>query len=267
MNKPLLRWAGSKRKLLPFIAPYFVGSNRYVEPFAGSASLFFSLTPNMAVLGDINQELINFYNIVKTNYVKLKEILNTFSKSQSDYYSIRNKQNEDLTQVQQAARFLYLNRYCFNGLYRTNNDGRFNVPYGGQKTGDLPTLEELSKASLLFQNVTLLHDDFENVVRKYIRQGDHIYLDPPYSIKNKKIFTQYGPSTFGQEDLYRLIQLLEFIDDCGASFVLSYAVCDEMREILSKWNSKIVETQRNIAGFSHKRVVESEYLITNMNIK
>src|SRR5713226_3861706 len=129
--QPLLRWAGSKRQILPILAKYWNdGFNRYVEPFVGSACLFFHLGPPAALLGDINDELLGTYRYVRFRYSEVSNLLHKMRKGEREYYKIRALKANQLSPAKRAARFIYLNRYCFNGLYRTNGNGSFNVPFG-----------------------------------------------------------------------------------------------------------------------------------------
>src|SRR5215471_9721752 len=145
---PFLRWAGSKRQLLPRLASYWNHSyKRYLEPFAGSARLFFHLCPKSAILGDINQELIHTYEqLIRAPDDVISRVF-SWRQNKSAYYKIRSLIPETLDKSSRAARFIYLNRYCFNGLYRTNLRGDFNVPYGGLKTGRITDPAALRKCS------------------------------------------------------------------------------------------------------------------------
>lgn len=137
---PFLRWAGSKRKIIPILLDLAPAKfARYVEPFAGSACLFFALRPAQAILSDINVELINTYQTLKANVEGVIKHLSLLNCGEEEYYRIRSQANSKMTNEKRAARFIYLNRFCFNGLYRTNKQGKFNVPYGAHKAGNLPS--------------------------------------------------------------------------------------------------------------------------------
>jgi DNA adenine methylase len=263
--QPILRWAGSKRKLLPHLRKYWQDdSRRYVEPFTGSACLFFDLTPSSAILADINHNLIETYSVLRDSPRELHEETKKIPKTKEDYYLVRNQTLESLSRLEKAARFIYLNRYCFNGLYRTNLHGKFNVPYGGERSGNVPILEVFIAASEQLKKAQLVTGDFENIVSTNLKSDDFIYLDPPYAVKNKKIFTQYDACSFGLDDLNRLSVLLDKIDSKGAKFVLSYACCEESKEYFGKWNCETVDTQRNISGFASHRKIDQEIIITNL---
>src|SRR5712664_3922142 len=174
---PFLRWAGSKRQILPILGRYCKGGfTRYVEPFAGSACLFFYLAPRAALLGDINAELLSTYKYIRYRPAEVSKFLQKLRKGERQYYKIRSLQPERLSPARRAARFIYLNRFCFNGLYRTNQEGDFNVPYGGRGSGSLPSAGVLKRASELLRRAALVKGDFENVLDE-VKQGDFVYMD------------------------------------------------------------------------------------------
>src|SRR5262249_53260973 len=147
-SPPLFRWAGSKRQLIPELRRFWSSDIvRYIEPFAGSACLFFALRPKRAILGDVNRELIDTYREVKYRPTPVADLLDPLSRSKRTYYKLRRADPSELNAAQKAARFIYLNRFCFNGLYRTNRAGKFNVPYGTTGTGELATRDQLIQYS------------------------------------------------------------------------------------------------------------------------
>ncbi len=264
-TKSFLRWAGSKQKLLPHLKEYWEeGHIRYIEPFMGSAKLFFSLDINEAILSDTNSELVDTFNQIKKNPYPVYKILKSLKVSKTEYYKIRAVDPKSLGRNQRAARFIYLNKLCFNGLYRTNSNGKFNVPYSHDNLFDLKTeIEILKVTSKKLTNAKIICGDFEQIVRSNLAKGDFVYLDPPYAVENRRIFKQYGPHTFGLDDLKRLNELLYFIDKKGAKFLLSYAFCKEAFAIFSKWPHKKRVIQRNISGFAKYRRKAVEVLFTN----
>lgn len=160
--QPFLRWAGSKRQLIPILIKYWDNQYfRYVEPFAGSASLFFSLSPSRALLGDINAELMATYEQVKHNLQSILSALKTMKRGRQSYLRLRSVDPLSLTPSMRAARFIYLNRFCFNGLYRTNRAGQFNVPYGGDKSGVIPSDDSFRRCSLCLQQAELVVGSFD----------------------------------------------------------------------------------------------------------
>ena len=264
---PFLRWAGSKRRLAPTLAEYWDhGYQRYIEPFMGSACLYFSIVPQTAVLSDINEHLVEAYIAVRDHPRAIANRLEQLPLGKDHYYQIRSQDCCNLDALDRVARFIYLNRFCFNGLFRTNLAGKFNVPYSPNKTGQLPTYKKLVEVSKVLRGAKLLSGDFSTVVNQECREGDFVYLDPPYAVSNRRIFRQYGPQTFGLEDIERLRKLLDEIDYRKATFVLSYAYCHEARDAFSKWGLRKVYTQRNISGFSKHRRKAAEVIISNTKL-
>ena len=263
MAKTFLRWAGSKRQLLRRLVRHWPGGNtRYVEPFAGSASLFFELEPHSALLADINGELISTYRIVRERPRAVYDSLIRWTNERTQYYRIRSLQPSSLDDVEQAARFIYLNRFCFNGLYRTNGRGGFNVPYGGEKGGSLPSEAMLESAAALLSRADLLSGDFETILED-VRTGEFVYLDPPYSMNSRRAFTEYSSSPFGEKDLIRLRNTINRLHAIGATFLLSYADCNEGRVLSEGFSRSVVTTKRSIAGLSDNRRSERELIVTN----
>lgn len=259
---PLFRWAGSKRYLADYLLPKFPRQfERYIEPFCGSASLFFLSEPKEAVLGDLNHELINALKFVKSSPERLALALAWMPADQENYYTIRSIQPKSLTGFERAARFLYLNRFCFNGLYRTNRAGEFNVPFGSKPRSAVDESTFIAAASLL-RTAKFVIGDFSEVCRD-ARSGDFVYLDPPYASSEGNGFTEYGARTFGTVDLLRLRHELNVLDKKGAYFMLSYADSADISDIRKRWKSQTVRVRRNIAGFAGHRRVASEVVITN----
>lgn len=263
---PFLRWAGSKRKLLPRLMPIWERSaaNRYIEPFVGSGAFFFAAAPEDAVLADTNRELIGTYRTVRRDPETVADTLARFPQDRSTFLRLRRERPDRLDPVTRAARFIFLNRLCFNGLYRTNQRGEFNVPFAPVKAGQVPDRTHLRAAASRLKKATLQAGDFETVINRVVQPGDFVYLDPPYAVANRRIFRQYSATTFGFDDLHRLAALLHCIDALGATFVLSYALCAESLNAFRSWPHVRVMTQRNIAGFAAHRRRSTELLVTNL---
>ena len=264
-----LRWAGSKRQLLDVLsscwhASFVSPGTRYIEGFSGSASLFFHLRPASALLVDVNQELQHCLRRVQISPKGVSAALNKFQCSEEEYYRVRAENKASLSPNQRAANFIYLNRYCFNGLYRTNAKGEFNVPFGGPRAGSLPSYLQLLDASKALKNAELVTGDFYDSIAPRIQKNDFIYLDPPYAKRNAGLDNQYGPDVFGTQDIHRLDLLLTKIDKCGARFLVSYANCDEINHVAQKWHTHVVSVRRTIAANAAKRGIAQEILITNL---
>jgi len=262
--QPFLRWAGSKKKLLPKLSLFYDGKNeRYVEPFVGSGTLFFKVRPKKAVLGDVNRELISTYREVKYRLPGLLNELRKLKKSKRLYNELRKRDPRTMTRAERAARFIYLNRFCFNGIYRTNLAGRFNVPYSGEKTGNLPTEEMLSKCARRLRNSKLIAGDFDETL-KQVRVGDFVYMDPPFFVKRRRVFREYQSTPFSTVDIARLRCWIEKLDKRGISFVVSYAKCKEAKDLARGFNVKQVSVNRSVAGFTARRSRALELIITNV---
>jgi DNA adenine methylase len=263
---PLLRWAGSKRKLIPELLRQVPDQfDRYLEPFCGSACLFFALRPGRAVISDLNQDLIDTYRVLCAHPRKVFSAVSRMPDTEQFYYVLRKRASFELNDIDKAARFIYLNRNCFNGVYRTNRAGQFNVPRG-TKVGEIPSGSHFLRCSIALRRAQLVAGDFEELVGNVIR-GDFVYLDPPYAKLGSRRSGEYGYASFDTPDLVRLARCLDHIHQEGAVFLLSYALCPEIQEISGKWNHKIILVRRHVAGFQDRRAVVSEILISNRDLK
>lgn len=259
--KPIFRWAGSKAKLVPTILTFVPLFSRYVEPFAGSACLFFAMRPKSALLADINSQLIETYATIRERPTDVGKLALSMPISESFYYELRGKHVENLTEVERAARFLYLNRFCFNGVYRTNRRGEFNVPRG-TRTGSLPTIEMLVSWSRSLRQAKLIAGDFESCLQ-HVKSGDFVYLDPPYAKPNSRDRGEYGYTAFGEADLIRISRCLDEINRRGAVFVFSYKYSTAVKRAFAHWHTRSVVVRRHVAGFVRSRVNVREVFISN----
>lgn len=259
---PMLRWAGSKRKLLPHLVRSVGRFERYVEPFAGSACLFFALQPKSAILGDFNNHLIQTYKTVRDHPETVGRKVNDMPPTKKFYYELRSRQPDSFRNpVDRAARFIYLNRFCFNGVYRTNRRGEFNVPRG-VRTGRIPPLADFLRWAEALKSTRLVTGDFEQCLVK-VRHGDFVYLDPPYTKDGIKYSGEYGYGSFGETDLTRLRDWLHRIDAKHATFLFSYRYTRGLAAEFSCWHTRIVAVRRHVAGFLKSRVVVKELLVSN----
>jgi DNA adenine methylase len=259
-----LRWAGSKRRLLPILQTYWTARHqRYVEPFAGSGCLFFALRPPRAILGDLNAELISTYIELKYRVGGvLSELGRLRPASREEYGRLRGADIETLTPAARAARFIYLNRFCFNGIYRTNMMGRFNVPYSGNRCGSLPAEATFRRCSRRLRRARFVRADFETVLNQ-ARRGDLVYMDPPFAVRARRIFREYDPRTFTYKDIARLRSQMERLDAARVDFVVSYAESDEADRLRKGFSCRTVSVRRHIAGFAAHRAETNELLISN----
>lgn len=264
-GKPFLRWAGSKRKQLSRLAKFWRSSHlRYVEPFAGSACLFFELSPSSAILGDSNGELIEVYRVVRDEPDRLYRRLRHLRRDLQTYRRWRGLDPRRLDRETRALRFIYLNRNCFNGIYRTNTDGMFNVPMG-RRAGKYFSKADFTRSSQLLSRAKLIAGDF-TVTLSHVRAGDFVYLDPPYAVTSRRIFKEYGKRTFDTSDIDTLAACLSVIDNQGADFLVSYADCTEARMLARPWSSIRYPIRRHVAGFAGYRKKAYEWLISNRSL-
>jgi DNA adenine methylase len=259
--RPLIRWAGSKRRLVPTLlkcAPAeFVG---YVEPFAGAACFFLAIRSRRAVLGDINPELIHFYRTVRKSPTEVASRVFEMPNTPEFYYWLRS-QDLPSSPIERAGRFFYLNRHCFNGVYRANRSGKFNVPRG-TKVGKTPGLEEFRRFAAVLRGVRLVGGDFEKSVA-LAAEGDFVYLDPPYTCAAARYRGEYGYTSFSDEDLPRLSRAVLAAHARGVRVLISYREERELCSSLPGWCVRKVTVRRHVAGFAQNRRRTNEILIAN----
>lgn len=257
---PILRWAGSKRKLLPHILPCIPkGTVRYIEPFAGSCCVFLALRPKKAILGDRNSALIQTYKTIRKAPEAVSLAVSGMPATEQFYYELRASPENQMDDVYKAAKFVYLNRHCFNGVYRTNKNGVFNVPRG-TKAGVIPTLENFQAFARALRKASLRAVDFEECLG-VASAGDFVYLDPPYSPPNARFRGEYGYGSFCNTDIERLVAAIKAADERGASILLSYI--PEIESALPGWHSHCLSVRRSVAGFNHQRAIVTEMLFSN----
>lgn len=259
---PILRWAGSKRKLLNVLEQSVPKRfNTYYEPFAGSAVLFFRLSCKSAVLGDLNPEVALTYQAVREDSDVVAEILYGIPATAPAYYELRALNPEVLTDSQRAARLIFLMKSCFNGVYRTNKQGKFNVPLGS-RFYKLPSRQELKEASLLLNRATMLCGDFEKTLSK-CREGDFVYLDPPYSDSSRFRGEYSYEGSFSQDDEDRLIDICHHLTRKRVSVLLSFKWKAELLLKLRGWECQQIQARRSVSGFAAARGFSSEILSRN----
>ena len=264
---PFIRWAGGKQKILNQLLPYLpldIPVRKYWEPFVGSGSLFFALHPQEAVLSDANEHLINCYKQVRDNHLLIYKYLRQHANKTSKeyYYIVRSLYNRKGDSAAQAARFIYLNKTCFNGIFRVNLKGEFNVPYGWKEPPALPSLELLENASKALKRASIYSDSFEKNIDQ-IATSDFIYLDPPYpALNGTSYFTHYTADRFGEKDQNKLAEYIKEIDKKGCKFMLSNADTPLIRKLYNGFLVTDLSVTRWITCKSKKHRV-SELLITN----
>ena len=262
--KPLLRWAGGKNwliKHLPSILPK-TGYKNYHEPFLGGGSVFLSIHPeNSAFLSDLNNELIITYSAVKDNPEKVIKILKTFKNDEDFYYKLRGTYFADPIKI--AARFIYLNQTSFNGIYRVNLKGEYNVPFGFRKKNFCDP-NNLRQVSLALRNAKLFSADFEEI-KSNIKKRDLVFLDPPYPVShNGNGFIKYNDKLFTIQDLQKLSTLIDHIKRKGGYYILTNSAHQTIEDIFSKGDRLIKYSRANlIGGLNAERGQTTEYIFTN----
>ncbi|MHA1585139.1 MAG: DNA adenine methylase [Promethearchaeota archaeon] len=265
---PFLKWAGGKRQLLSQIDEFLPKSiTHYIEPFVGGGALFFHLLPKKAILIDTNPVLINVYQVIKNNVEELIHLLKQHRNEKDYFYQIRNidrtKEYDKWTDIEKASRTIFLNRCCFNGLYRVNSKGQFNVPFGKYKNPKFCDEINLHAVHDSLQDVTILSSSFKRVL-DYAKPGTFIYLDPPYHpLTETANFTSYTKENFGKEDQIHLKEVFSELDKRGCKVMLSNSYCDFIIDLYKEYNIKIVKAKRAINSKASKRGAINEALILN----
>lgn len=259
-----LKWPGGKRWLLNNYKEIFPNKYlRYIDPFIGGGSVFYGLSPKKAIISDINEELINLYIAMRDNYVKLAEYMQQHQKAHKEtyYYSIRDKDFTD--PIKRAARLLYLNRTCFNGMYRVNAKGKFNVPIG-TKNNCIYDINSFENYSAALKNAEIYTNDFEETIG-LAKKDDFIFADPPYTTtSNRESFLKYNDKIFSWSDQVRLFKCLCKAKKRGVRILLTNANCNEVKEMYLEegFSLRLVERRSFIAGKSRFRKVVQELVIS-----
>ncbi|MFN6395014.1 MAG: DNA adenine methylase [Aphanizomenon sp.] len=271
--KPFVKWAGGKRQLVPTILANHLPKNynlqTYYEPFIGGGALLFSLQPKKAVINDSNAELINCYKIIKNSLDELIEDLKNHKNNEYYYYDIRDwdreKNFKSKTEVQRASRIIFLNKTCYNGLFRVNSQGQFNVPFGKYKNPnilDIAVLKAVNKY-LNENQVRILNSDFQEAV-KDAKRGDFIYLDPPYDpVSETASFTGYDVNGFNKQEQRRLKEVFDDLNSRGCHILLSNACTEFIEDLYKDYPHTKISAIRAINCNGKKRGKVDEILLKN----
>ena len=269
-----VKWAGGKTQLLSQFEPLIPDDfNSYVEPFIGSGAMFFFMKKNFEldniIISDNNEELINVYKTVQNNLDELFVLLqeHKINHSKEYYYETRSTLVEELSPLERAARFLYLNKTCFNGLYRVNSKGLFNVPIGSYKNPNIVNEKNLREANELLDGVTIKLHDFENSL-EYVKSGDFVYFDPPYYPLSKTAnFTSYTKNVFLDEEQNKLADVYHEMDQLDCKLMLSNSDTPFIHNLYSGngYRVKKVQARRMINSNASKRGAIDEVLVMNYN--
>jgi DNA adenine methylase len=252
--KPFLKWAGGKTQLLSELHKYVPNNfNKYIEPFIGGGAMFFSLNPNESIIADSNEELVITYRQIKDAVEEIIQHLETFEHNEEFYYNIRSLDPNKLEHSYRAARLIYLNKTCFNGLYRVNKKGQFNVPYG-KGNGSFLNEEVLRNASEFLADTTIINSDYLDVLNEFATDGDFIFLDPPYYPVGKySDFKRYTKEFFYHEDQVRLKEEFDRLVNIGCKVVLTNSDHEVILDLYSDYQIDIIETRRMISSNSKTR--------------
>ncbi len=260
--RPVLKWAGGKTQLLNVLLPNLPSRyGKYIEPFIGGGALFFALAPERAVIADSNPELINLYQVIAQDVEGLIGVLQTYPHDKEFFYQLRSVDRSlDKTResaLNAAARTIYLNRTCFNGLYRVNKKGQFNVPFGHYSNPKICDAENLRQVSALLQGKEIVLGDYKKVLAEHAQAGDCIFLDPPYlPISEYSDFKRYTKEQFYEEDHIELAQEVARLADLGCHVILTNSNHPLVHELFGRYQIDIYQTKRNISSQAHKRMGE-----------
>lgn len=257
--KPFVKWVGGKRSILPILSQNMPENySAYYEVFAGGAALFFELNPLNASLSDVNSHLISTYLTIRDNIDELIASLGIHAKNHNKDYYLRAREQFSATHdmTERAALMIYLNKTCYNGLYRVNKSGKFNVPIGSYKNPTILDETNLRNVSLVLQDVTILNHSFD---KAKIEKGAFYYLDPPYH----KTYSSYDGRGFADKEHIKLAEFCQKIQDAGAYFMLSNSDTDFIKELYKSFNILHIKANRSVSCKSNQRGKEGELLIKN----
>ena len=268
---PVVKWVGGKRQLLPQILPLIPKRmTAYCEPFLGGGAVLFALQPKRALVNDLNQDLITVYRVIKENADALIEHLSRHENTPEYFYRIRDLDRDKeayaaLSDVEKASRLLYLNKTCYNGLFRVNASGAFNSPYGHYRRPNIVNEQTIRGVSRYFNScdITFFSEDFAAVLDR-VPRGGFVYLDPPYDpVSDTASFTGYNRGGFGREEQVRLKACCDALTARGVKFLLSNSATPFIRELYSSYHVSIVQARRAVNSVASRRGAIEEVLVRN----
>ncbi|MBC8589429.1 DNA adenine methylase [Paratissierella segnis] len=271
--QPFLKWAGGKRQLIKEIEKYFPNKiSTYYEPFLGGGAVLFYLQPKKAIINDYNADLINTYKVIMDNIEELIENLKKHKNTSEYFYYIRGLDRKpefkNLNNIEKASRLIYLNKTCYNGLFRVNSQGEFNTPFGNYKNPNIVNEHVLRVVNkyLNENDIRILNYDFEEAL-KGIRKGSFVYFDPPYMpISDSSSFTGYTLDGFNIEDQIRLKNLCDNLDGKGVKFLLSNSSAPFILDLYKDYNIEFVNAKRSINSIAGGRGEIKEILVKNYDL-
>lgn len=268
---PVLKWVGGKRQLLDTLRPLLPKTiSKYCEPFIGGGAMLFDLQPKKALVNDINSDLILVYTVIRDSVDELIHRLEQFENTSEAFYAVRDwdrdrERYEALSDIERAARIIYLNKTCYNGLYRVNNAGEFNSPFGNYKNPNIVNAPVLRAVSAYFNaaEITFSTVDYAELLQN-VRRGTFVYLDPPYDpVSDTSSFTGYARGGFTKADQIRLRECCDELNRRGVRFMLSNSATDFIREQYAAYNITIVQAKRAINSVASKRGDVDEVVVRN----
>ena len=268
---PFVKWVGGKRQLIKEIEKHIPDRfSRYYEPFVGGGAVLFHLQPRKAVINDSNEELINLYEVIKEAPDKLIEDLKKHTNEEEYFYKIRRVDRDkdayrELSNIQRASRIIYLNKTCYNGLFRVNSAGEFNSPFGRYKNPNIVNEIKIKAVSNYLANndVRILNTDYETMLAN-IRKGAFVYFDPPYDpISNSSSFTGYTKSRFDRSEQERLKSVCDKLNKRGIKFLLSNSSTNFIRDLYQDFIIHTVEANRAVNSKGSRRGKIAEVLVKN----
>jgi DNA adenine methylase len=268
---PILKWVGGKRQLLEVYKPLLPKKiSTYCEPFIGGGAMLFDIQPKTAYINDINNELIRVYEVVKNDVNSLISCLCEFKSDSESFYDVRDWDRDKekysaISDIKKAARIIYLNKTCYNGLFRVNNAGEFNAPFGNYKNPNIVNAPVLRAVNTYFNENTIHFSSADySVILKNIEKSTFVYLDPPYDpISETSNFTGYTKSGFSRNEQVRLRECCDELNSRGIKFMLSNSDTDFINKQYAKYNIIHIKAKRNVNSDSSKRGNVDEVVIRN----
>ena len=268
---PVVKWVGGKRQLLDEITPLLPKKiPSYCEPFLGGGAVLFSVQPKRAIVNDLNQDLVTVYEVIRDDVEVLLESLKKHENSQEYFYTIRDMDRDketyqSMSKIEKASRLLYLNKTCFNGLFRVNSSGEFNSPFGYYRNPNIVNEPVLRVVSQYFNtnNITFYSEDFSETLKR-VRKGGFVYLDPPYDpVSDTSSFTGYNKGGFDKKEQIRLKECCDELTKSGVKFMLSNSATDFIKELYQEYEITIVKAKRAVNAVASRRGAVEEVLVRN----
>ena len=268
---PVVKWVGGKRQLLDEITPLLPKRiSSYCEPFLGGGAVLFSIQPSKAIVNDLNEDLITVYKVIKDDVEALIQSLEKHENTSDYFYAIRDMDRDKdayqaMPDVEKASRLIYLNKTCFNGLFRVNSAGEFNSPFGHYKNPNIVNEPVLRAVSKYFNasNISFYSEDFADTLSR-VRKGGFVYLDPPYDpVSDTASFTGYNKGGFDKSEQIRLKECCDVLTNRGVKFLLSNSATTFIKDLYQGYDIRIVKAKRAINSDASKRGAIEEVLIRN----